>query len=255
MRGELKLTQKLLILFGFIILVFNNLLFANTGKMSTRQIEQKLHKSFPELSVDKIIKGPVPNFYQVDSGAEIFYISTDGDYLFSGSIISLKDKKNLTETALNKLRIQEINKLPANAFISYVPKNQKPKYTVIVFTDIDCPYCRKFHQELNDYLKEGIEIRYVPFPRAGLGSESYYKAVQVWCAKNPQKALDLAKLTPDEYKVKKEHCMVNPVPKALEVVQALHLQGTPALVLSDGTVLPGYVPPKKLLKVLQEKNK
>jgi thiol:disulfide interchange protein DsbC len=215
-------------------------------------IKDKLKGAFPEIPVDEVKTSAVPGFFQINSGAEIFYVSQDGKYLFAGNVIDLDSKNNITEEAKNTLRLAEINKLPENAFITFKPEKET-KYKVVVFTDIDCPYCRKLHEEIKNYLKQGIEVSYVPFPRAGLGSDSYYKAVHVWCAKNPQKEMDSAKLQHGKFKFKKDMCVNNPVPKSMEAVQAMHLQGTPAIMLPDGTVIPGYVPADNLVKILKEK--
>ncbi len=219
------------------------------------KVKESLSKALPEITIDKMEKSQVPGFYQVESGAEIFYVSEDGKYLFAGNVIDVKTKSNITENAKNSLRLSAVNRLPANAFINFTPKDKK--YRVVVFTDVDCPYCRKLHEEIKGYDKEGIEISYVPFPRAGLDSPSYYKAAKIWCS-SPEQARELvnsAKLKHDRFKASKaDVCKNSPVAAALEVVRELHLNGTPSMLLPNGTVVPGYVPPKRLVEILKEED-
>jgi thiol:disulfide interchange protein DsbC len=117
-----------------------------------------------------------------------------------------------------------------------------------VFTDIDCGYCRKLHNEMAKYNAEGITVRYMPYPRSGLNTPSYYKAVSVWCSDDRRDALTRAKAGKD---VPRATCD-NPVQASLELGHQLGVTGTPALVLEDGQLLPGYVPAKKLSQVLDQ---
>ena len=127
------------------------------------------------------------------------------------------------------------------------PKGVKTKHVVTVFTDIDCGYCRKLHAEMPDYNKQGIEIRYLFYPRAGVGSESYKKAVKVWCSDDKHKAMDVSKAG---NRVEARIDCENPVDEHMTLGGLVGVSGTPALVLEDGKVVPGYVPADRLSKVL-----
>jgi thiol:disulfide interchange protein DsbC len=129
--------------------------------------------------------------------------------------------------------------------IVFPAKNEKHKVTV--FTDIDCPYCVKLHRDMKDYNSEGITMRYMAYPRAGIGSNSYKKIVNVWCSDDKAKAMTDAK---EGNKIANKSCD-NPVAQQYQLGQALGVQGTPAIFLEDGTSLPGYVPPKRLAEVLK----
>jgi thiol:disulfide interchange protein DsbC len=122
----------------------------------------------------------------------------------------------------------------------------KTKHTITVFTDIDCPYCQKLHAEIEDYNKAGIEVRYLMFPRAGVDSPSYKKAISVWCANDSNKALTDAK---QGKKVEAKTCE-NPIQSQMTVAQMVGVTGTPAIVLEDGEMLPGYRPVKEMSVVL-----
>ncbi|NOT84829.1 MAG: DsbC family protein, partial [Methylococcaceae bacterium] len=117
---------------------------------------------------------------------------------------------------------------------------------VYVFTDIDCGYCRKLHSEIDQYLAAGISVRYLFFPRAGKGSDSYNKAVSVWCAKDRAKALTLAK---QDKEIEEKTCP-NPIDKHMQLAQEFEVRGTPMIVSDKGAVFPGYIPAKQLAESL-----
>ena len=126
----------------------------------------------------------------------------------------------------------------------------KPKiarYKVSIFTDIDCGYCRKLHSEIDQYLAEGITVQYLFFPRAGKGSDSYNKAVSVWCAKDRNAALTSAK---KDQAVDSKTC-ANPIDRHMQLAEDFGTQGTPMIVSENGNVSPGYVPAKQLAEVLR----
>jgi len=143
-------------------------------------------------------------------------------------------------------RVSALDKLGEDQMVVFSPKN--PKHTVTVFTDIDCPYCRKLHQEMDGYLKEGIKVRYLFFPRAGIGSKSYDKAVSVWCSADRNQAMTDAKAGKD---LGNKTCD-NPVATHYKLGEELGVQGTPAIVTDDGRMIPGYLPPERLAAVFEK---
>ena len=135
--------------------------------------------------------------------------------------------------------------------ITFAPEH--PQYTVTVFTDIDCGYCRKLHKEMAEYNRRGIAIRYLSFPRAGIGSESCKKAVAVWCAKDRQAALTAAKA--DQPVAAPDPSCKNPVDEHFHLTRVFNLDGTPTMVLEDGSLIPGYVPADRLKAALDDMKK
>ena len=123
---------------------------------------------------------PMPGLWEVAFGPHIFYISGDGRHLLRGDILDVSTRSNLTKPARNKARRDAVESLGEENMIVFKPQEQA--YSVTVFTDVDCGYCAKLHREMQTYLDVGIEVRYLAFPRAGVGSESYNKIVSVWCA-------------------------------------------------------------------------
>ncbi len=161
-------------------------------------------------------------------------------------MVSLDSRINLTEQRRVSLRKDALAKLDEKDMIIFGP--QKAKYTITVFTDIDCGYCRKMHAEMEKYNDLGIRVRYLSFPRGGIGSKSYDDAVNVWCAADRQKAMTKAK---QGQEIPTKTC-ANPVKAEFELGQQLGVQGTPSIFLESGQNLPGYLPPEKLIQVLDE---
>lgn len=208
-------------------------------------IKQAFAKSMPEITIDSIKPSEVKGIYEVTIGSNILYVSEDGKYLFQGRLIDVASRTDLTEKKLSTTRLAAMEKLGENKMIIFKPKIQK--YTVSIFTDIDCGYCRKLHSEIDQYLAEGITIRYLFFPRAGKGSESYTKAVSVWCADDRNAALTAAK---KDQKVPSKTCD-NPVDAHMKLAEEFEVKGTPMIVTERGNVYPGYLPAKQLVEALE----
>lgn len=197
---------------------------------------------------DSVSATPVKGLYQVSYGPMVFYLSGDGRYLMKGNMIDLIEQRDLTEASRNTLRKSIIDKVSDDKTIVYSPEN--PRHTITVFTDIDCPFCRRLHQEMEELNQRDIKVRYLFFPRAGVGSPSYNAAVSVWCAKDPEKALTLAKI---EGKVEPKSCE-NPINEHMHLVEEMGITGTPAIILEDGTLISGYRPAKQLADFLDQQS-
>jgi len=182
---------------------------------------------------------PVAGLYEVSDGGQVMYMTKDTRYIINGDLFDLKTHKNLTETARGGERTKELNKLGESNMLVYKPKGET-KHTITVFTDIYCPYCRKLHDEMDQYLAAGIKVRYVFLPFKG--EKSFNDSVSVWCAKDRNKALDDAKAG----KTIEAKTCVNPIAQHQAVGMKLGVNGTPAIVLESGELLPGYVPADKL---------
>lgn len=212
------------------------------------QITRQLQKIVPNAKVDSISPSPVKGLYEVASGSNVFYTTKTGDYAIYGHLLDLKQQEpvSLTEQALKKFRAKAIADLDPKTTIDFSPKSGDVKQTITVFTDIDCAYCRKFHQELPALNKAGFKVRYVSFPRAGVNSESFNKAVAVWCADDQQEAMTRAK-TGKSVTLKSGCDKSNVIRQHLQLVQDLDLRATPVLILEDGTEIPGYMPADNLI--------
>ena len=211
------------------------------------RVRNSLKVLLPGLVPDSVNDTPVDNLYEVTFGTKIVYVTGDGRFLLQGKIIDLETRSELTEERLSKLKTAAMASLSEDSMVIYGP--DEPKHTVTVFTDIDCGYCRKLHSEMDKYKEQGIRIRYLFYPRSGLDSPSYNKAVSVWCADDRHHAMDEAKAGRS---VEPRTCE-NPVAEHHALGQSFSIQGTPALVLDDGEVVPGYVPADKLRAALDRK--
>jgi thiol:disulfide interchange protein DsbC len=200
----------------------------------------------PGARADELHPSPVPGIYELTRGADIAYVTADGKYVFTGDLYELASKNNLTEEHRRELRLKRIAAFPESDMLIFGP--QSPKYTVTVFTDVDCPYCRKLHSQIGEYNQLGVRVRYLLYPRTGPNTVSWTKAEQVWCSADRNDALTRAKLGQE---LKAKPCANNPVARSFALGQDFALQGTPAIILPDGEMLPGYVSPQELVQELR----
>ena len=199
----------------------------------------------PRVVVDAIAAAPLPGFREVIVGGQVLYVTDDGKYLLQGSLFDVAAKKELGQAGLAAVRKKLLATVPVGERIVFAPAN--PKHTVSVFTDIECGYCRKLHEDIAEYNKRGIAVEYLAFPRQGLDSPDYRAMVSVWCASDRKRALTDAKAGK---RVAQRTCE-NPVASQYELGQRIGLTGTPMIIAEDGTQMPGYLPPDALLATLQ----
>lgn len=203
-------------------------------------VESKLRTVAPTAETIAISETPIAGLLQAQINNEILYVSDDGTYLMQGTLYEIETRTNLTEQAKSVFRKEIMEGLDYSKAISFAPEN--PEFELVVFTDIDCGYCRKLHGQIEEYMEEGIAIRYMAYPRAGIGSHSYDKFVSVWCAADQRSALTLAKNGEEPEPLQCE----NPVTEQFELGRSVGVSGTPALVTLGGSLIPGYMPPAQL---------
>lgn len=214
----------------------------NAADSAIDTIKKSMQRELPGLPEPVVSKTTVPGFYEVIMGQHVFYVSEDGRYLIQGDLYDLQTRTNLTESKRSQFRKKVLAQIDQSEMIHF--DASKPKHTITVFTDIDCTYCRRLHGEIADINALGISVRYLFFPRAGVGSSSYYKAVRVWCAKDRNRALTEAKTNGD---IQGENCKDNPVIKHMLIAKKLGISSTPTIILEDGREIRGYAPAKALL--------
>jgi len=224
-------------------------LLATNAFADEKLMRETLLKSMPTLPIESVTPSPVKGLFEVTVGGDILYVSDDGKYLLQGRLIDTQTKTDLTDEKLSGVRKAALDKLGEEKMIIFKPKIHT--YTATIFTDIDCGYCRKLHSELDSYLAEGIQIQYVFYPRAGKGSDSYNKAVSVWCAKDRNAALTAAK---KDQKVEAKTCE-NPIDEHMALATSFDVKGTPMIVTEKGTIYPGYLPAKQLVEILKSEKK
>jgi thiol:disulfide interchange protein DsbC len=216
----------------------------STADADENAIRQSIARIMPAVKIESIKPSEVKGLSEILVGSTIFYVSDNGKYLFQGHLVDIEKRIDLTEAKLASVRLQAIKKVGQNMIV-FKPKTSK--YTVSIFTDIDCGYCRKLHSEIDQYLAEGITVQYLFYPRAGKGSESYNKAVSVWCADDRNAALTAAK---KDQKIAAKTCD-NPVDEHMQLGEAFEVKGTPMIVTEKGNIYPGYLPAKQLVEALE----
>jgi thiol:disulfide interchange protein DsbC len=191
---------------------------------------------------------PIPGIYELSQGADVSYLTADGKYFLDGNLYDMSTRQNLTEELRNKARIAMINSVPESQMLIFSPKN--PLYTITVFTDVDCQYCRKLHSEMAELNKLGVRVRYMFYPRTGPNSESWHKAEAVWCSADRNAALTRAKAggVLDTSK----SCGPTPVAQEYALGQSIGVRGTPAIVTENGGYINGYLPPHDLVEEIKE---
>lgn len=239
----------------FLVFLFQTSVFAEASAEGSKSdvndtaVKAVIKRILPSKTPDSITLSPVSGLYEVVVDAKVLYVSSDGNFLLEGDLFDLKTMKNLTESKRTVGRLKAINGIEESSMIVFKP--EKVKNTITVFTDIDCGYCRKMHREMSDYMDEGIEVRYLAYPRSGVGTPSYDKAVGVWCADDKNKAMTDAK---NGSKVPEGKCD-NPVKSHMAVADVVGVSGTPTLVFDDGQVVPGYLPAKRLSAFFESRKK
>jgi thiol:disulfide interchange protein DsbC len=210
------------------------------------KILDKLKQARPELNYTDIESSPIAGLYKIKINGQIAFVSADGRYLVAGdmfevaadNLINLQDQdRRETEVAFESERAKIIGAVAKSDMIIFSPEGETKGY-VSIFTDIDCGFCRKLHSQMDSFLDRGIEIRYLAFPRAGVDSKSAQKLATVWCAKDRQLSMTQFK---EGKNMPIEICANNPVADQYMLGQAAGINGTPALVLASGKLIPGAV--------------
>jgi len=203
-------------------------------------------KKIDGLKLEDVRMTPVNGVFEITRGSEISYASSDGRYVILGDMIDIDSDANLSETRRRAIRSRILDGIPDSEMVVFSQKD--PKYTITVFTDIDCGYCRRLHSQIAEYNRLGIRVRYLFYPRTGPNTESWHKAEAVWCAPNRADALTRAKNGED---IKSPNCPADIIARDYELGHKVGVEGTPAIFLSSGEMLPGYAPPATLAKYLK----
>ncbi len=231
------------------VIFFTVLLFssgANADPDRDNLLRKAVSDAFPDVEISRIKPAPIPGLYEVMMGTDMIYLSEDGRYILQGDLIDLGKRINLSEQERAVARKKILESIPASETINFAPPDTR--HTVYVFTDITCGYCQRFHGDVAELNSNGVAVRYLAFPRAGIDAESFKDMESVWCAADRNSAITLAK---QDNQITPAQCD-NPVKRQYELGQSLGVRGTPAIYLENGQELPGYVPPDTLLQALNQ---
>ncbi len=214
---------------------------------ATEKRVREAHKQLdPNFAPDYIGPAPFAGFREVVVSGQVLYVTDDGRYLMQSQPYDIEKRAMATSTGLLAHRRTLLASLPHADRIVFAPPN--PKYTISVFTDIECGYYRKLHQDIAELNRQGIAVEYLAFPRMGLGSKDHTDMISVWCAADRKAALTAAKAGQP---VVAKSC-TNPVTMQYNIGQQLGISGTPAIFAADGTQLGGYLPPAQLKAALEK---
>jgi thiol:disulfide interchange protein DsbC len=207
-------------------------------------VKKSLTKALPDISISEIKPSPIAGVYEVVADLQVIYVTADGKFLLMGDLVDLGTRSNLSAVKRSGLTKHAIDAIGEANMVVIGPANAK--HTITVFTDVDCPYCAKLHLEVPQLVKEGVKVRYLLYPRTGIGSDTYNRSVAAWCSKEPATAIGTLKAGG---KIEMKTC-ANPVKRHYELGQALHISGTPTIILDNGKIIPGYMPAANLLSML-----
>lgn len=220
-------------------------LSAHAADGATQAVTEAMKKVAPQAKIQSINPAPMPGFQAVVADGHVLFVSDDGKYLIDGHVFDIATRRDLANEAMAGIRQEGLAKLTADKKLIFAPPN--PKYTVTVFTDVDCPYCREFHKQIAEYNRRGIAVEYVLFPLS-IHPGADKKAQTVWCEKDRNAAYTNAMAGQT---LAAKTCS-NPIAEVTGIATSIGVDGTPAIFAKDGTQLGGYVPPDQLAQRLDE---
>ncbi|MBF5055912.1 protein disulfide-isomerase [Alcanivorax sp. 521-1] len=217
------------------------------GEMDEKAFRAEFQEAFPRARVTAINPSPADNLVEVElNGREIVYASKDGQLIFTGDVIQMRDGDvvNLKEERYQKVRREGLAEMDKDAMITYAAEGDE-KAEIYAFTDITCGYCRKLHRHIEDYTQAGITVHYLAFPRGGPTSQAAKDMRHIWCDADPRQALTAAKLNDKVSDAELADC-ADAVDREYQMGLDFGVRGTPAIYTAEGAQLGGYVTPEQL---------
>lgn len=208
-----------------------------------------LAAKMPGTKPEDLRMSPVPGVYELAHGGEVSYVSADGGYVFAGDLYQVTTEgefPNLSEVRRREARRALLAAVPPEQMIQF--GSADAMHEITVFTDVDCQWCQRMHSEVKDYNNLGIRVRYLSYPRTGPDTEAWHKAEQVWCADDRKAALTAAK---QGKRVDSDSCEA-PIAAHFELGRKVGITGTPGVLLGTGEMIPGYLPPRRMLEAIEE---
>lgn len=237
--------KKLLILLILVPIFASSVVQASTACNPDR-INAGVGRIIKGAKLRDIKQSPIKGLCQAVIGTQVIYVTHDGDYLIAGNILSMKTGKNLTEAARTTTQKAMINDLDESMMIIIGPPRDKARRTLTVFTDVDCPFCAKLHQDVPELIRHGVRVRYLLYPRNGINTPTFKRSVSVWCAKDRIAAIGVAKAGGQ---LRSSVCD-NPVAESYEIGRIFGVTGTPTSYMDSGERIDGYLPLPQMLQAL-----
>ena len=210
-------------------------------------IRKNLGERIAQLkNIDEVSKSPVPGLYEVRvNGTDIFYTDSEGNFLIQGSLIDTRQKRNLTDERIEKLSAIDFDSLPVKDSFTIVRGNGSRK--LAVFEDPNCGYCKRFERDLQKV--DNITIHMFLYPI--LGADSGEKARNIWCSKEPAKVWqDL--MVREKPVAAVPGCDVTAIARNVALGRKHKITGTPTLLFSDGSRVPGAITAAQVEKYLAD---
>ena len=201
------------------------------------------------LTVGSVKTSEIPGLYEVQfTNGPLVYSTEQGDYFILGDLFSVGPEGyvNLAEKRRDGERVAKLDAVAEEDMIVFSPEGE-PRAYITVFTDVTCFYCQKLHKEVPELNKRGVEVRYLAYPRAGVGSAGFNQLASAWCADNPQETLTKLK---NKQSVPEKVCPENPIAAQYQLGQELGVRGTPAIITQSGQMIPGYQSADELVVTL-----
>ncbi len=192
-------------------------------------LKSNLNKNYPNIQVTNIQTTEMTGLYSASLDNQIIYLDENAEHMFIGSMVRLKDQKNLTKDLVLKQNSVDWQQLPLQDAIKTVKGNGKRQ--LAIFSDPNCPYCKQLEAEL-DKLND-VTIYTFIYP---LKPQSIAVSKQVWCEANPSYAWK--NLLQKNVQPKAKTC-ANPIDRNLTLGRKLGVNGTPTLIFSNGLKMVG----------------
>ncbi len=219
---------------------------------SVAAVKKSLKAAMPGLEFRVLGPGALPGLYEVlTADGTVLHVTKNARRMIVGDLYELSagSIRNLSEERRAVMRQEQLASILPGEVIRFAPKKTASRASVWVFTDVDCGYCRRFHQEIEEINRLGITVNYLAFPRAGtdLSNPAMQRMVTAWCAEDPAAALTKLK---SGQQVPIKTCANNPVTAHYQLGLKMGVTGTPSMVTESGHMLPGYRPPAELVRAL-----
>lgn len=214
---------------------------------SLDELRGLVEASLPGVEITSVADTPIDGMYELIVDGGIYYVDRSAQFLVEGSLIELASRENLTEARLGTLHMSLLQDMGEDNMLVYEPDEPTGR-SITVFTDISCGFCRRLHADIDQLLDEGVAVRYLLFPRAGLGSSGHQALEDVWCNENPQEAMTVAKAGG---RVATSNC-TNPIESHVALATQVGLRGTPLIYTDSGERIPGYREPAELVSIVKE---
>lgn len=245
--------------FGAFALSFAGLASADVAD----DVHERLKVKMPQLEIKTVTESPVPGMYEVVfDGFRVVYVSEDANYVLDGSLMELASGRNLTRDRSDELQasryeemgrkwIKTLRDFGDDRYVNYEGASdaELSGRVMYVFTDITCPYCARFHQQIGQLNEAGITVRYVLFARAGMNSQPHQQHISIWCADDRLQALTDGKAGKPVAPAECEH----PVDDHMTLTRDIEVNATPTIVLDTGERVDGFRPAPDFIAMVKAK--